>query len=214
MLTLDYYFTLISPFSFMGHQRLRAIVEPYDIQLNYKPLRLGQLFEQTGGLPPAKRHPSRQTWRFSELERWSKHLATPIVLRPRHFPANDAVANAIVGLLGQDDTKRAGELAQAFHALVWQDEGDIADEAAVAQVLTRFDLPADDWLERAKGAGAALLDANTQEALERGVFGAPSYILGQELFWGQDRLDFLQEAVQRAVSNSLAHRVSQTNSAS
>lgn len=209
MLTLDYYFTLISPFSFMGHNRLRALVEPFDIKLNYKPMRLGQVFEQTGGLPPAKRHPSRQDWRMSELERWSKHMATPIVFRPSFFPANDAVANAVVGLLGLQDAKLAGEVAQAFHALVWQQEGNIADEAAVAQVLAQFGLAAGEWLERAKGEGSELLDRNTQEALDRGVFGAPTYVLGQELFWGQDRLDFLQEAVQRAVSNALARRVSE-----
>ncbi len=212
MLTLDYYFTLISPFSFMGHNRLRALVEPFDIKLTYKPMRLGHLFEQTGGLPPAKRHPSRQSWRMAELERWSKHMATPLVYRPSFFPANDAIANAIVGLLGQEDVKRAGDLAQAFHALVWQQEGNIADEQAVAQVLTQFGLNAAQWIERAQGEGAALLDANTQDALECGVFGAPTYVLGQELFWGQDRLDFLQEAIQRAASNALARRVSQNES--
>lgn len=208
MLELDYYFTLISPFSYMGHRRLRSIAAPFDVALSYKPVRLAKIFEATGGLPPAKRHPSRQAWRMSELKRWSVRLECPLNLQPKFFPTDDSLANGVVALVGQKDSELAGDLAQAFHEMVWLQDLDLSDGARVAEVLSNHDLDSEALLARSRDEGAALLDANTQEAIERGVFGAPSYCLGDEVFWGQDRLDFLKEALQRASSNALARQLS------
>ncbi len=208
MLELDYYFTLISPFSYLGHRRFRAVTAPFDVQVNYKPVRLGKVFEATGGQPPAKRHPSRQAWRFAELKRWSARLESPLNLQPKFFPTDDSLANAVVALVGQNDSEMAGDLAQSFHELVWLQDLDLSDEERVANIIKNHGLNADDLIARAQAEGAGLLDANTQEAIERGVFGAPSYCLGNEVIWGQDRLDFLQEALQRASSNALALQLS------
>lgn len=209
MLTLEYYFTLISPFSYMGHRPLRALGQAFDVQIAYKPVRLAKVFEATGGPPPAKRHPSRQAWRLSELKRWSTRLESPLNLQPKFFPTDDSLANGVVALVGQKDSELAGDLAQEFHEMVWLQDLDLSDPQRVAAVLSNHGLDADALIEQSRSEGASLLDANTQEAIERGVFGAPSYCLGDEVFWGQDRLDFLKEALQRAASNALARQLSE-----
>ncbi len=208
VIKLDYYFTLISPFSYMGHRPLRAMLQSFDVELAYKPVRLAKIFEATGGQPPAKRHPNRQAWRLAELKRWSTRLESPLNLQPKYFPTDDSLANGVVAVIGQKDSELAGDLAQEFHELVWLQDLDLSDSARVAAVLTNHGLDAEAVLAQSREEGAALLDANTQEAIERGVFGAPSYCIGDELFWGQDRLDFLHEALQRASSNALARQLS------
>lgn len=205
-LQIDYYFSLISPFSYMGHKPFTELARGFDATINYKPVRIGKLFEATGGLPPAKRHPARQAYRMDELKRWSTRLGAPLNLQPKHFPTNDAVANMAVVEVSKSDQDAAAALALAFHQAVWVNDLDISDEGTVSKIIDGLGLDA--GLVAAAKAAEAQLDANTEEAVSRNVFGAPTYIVGDEMFWGQDRIDFLKEALARASSNALAMQLS------
>jgi len=198
--TIDYYLSLNSPWTYLGSARFAAIAARCGSDVNVKPCKFGPIFEQTGGLPLPKRSPQRRAYRMMELKRWREALDIPIHLEPRHFPCDDAAAVRLViaaKLGGKDAHRLSLELGRA----VWEREETIADPAVMALAAQRAGLDA--TALRAGGASDAELDAlydqYTQEALAAGVFGAPSYVLPSgEIFWGQDRLDLLERALKTA----------------
>jgi len=193
--TIDYYMTLTSPWTYLGSALFAEIAARNDATVNIKPCKFGPIFEQTGGLPLPKRSPQRRAYRMMELKRWREVRSIPINLEPRHVPCDDTEATRLViaaKLQGKDAHKLSLELARAL----WEREETLADPSAVALAARRAGLDAAEL--RAGGPSDAELDALhetfTQEALTAGVFGAPSYVLPSgEIFWGQDRLE-LQEA--------------------
>ncbi|MEM6666530.1 MAG: 2-hydroxychromene-2-carboxylate isomerase [Pseudomonadota bacterium] len=187
---IDYYFTLTSPWSYFGLDRLRAFADRSGSQIAYKPMALANIYPKTGGLPLPKRSPERQNYRLLELERWRAFLDLPLNLHPAFFPADDTLACRVVVAAVQAGHD-VGPLCHSLHRLVWVDDKNIAEPVNIAAVLERKGLPAS-LLDAADGEAAiAGFDTNTAEALEKGVFGAPGYIIEDELYWGQDRLDFV-----------------------
>jgi carboxymethylenebutenolidase len=151
------------------------------------------VFPVSGGLPLARRAPQRQAYRLVELRRFSQWLNLPITLQPRFFPvAADAAARLIIAVQQNDGTESALRLTGAILQAVWVQERDIADVPTLATLLSEQGLPA----QRVDDSGAqSVLEryhANTQRAIDVGIFGAPTYVIGGEHFWGQDRLDFVQ----------------------
>jgi len=192
---IDYYLTLISPWAYLGSQRFAEIARRHGAEVRVKPVNFGEIFPRTGGLPLAKRAPERQAYRLVELKRWSAHLGIPIRLQPAHFPAAEQTAARLVIAAG-DARGDALALAQAFGRAVWEDERDIADPATCEAVAKATGLDAAALTAAAADpAVAARHAALTEEAVARGVFGAPSYVYRDEIFWGQDRLDFLDRAL-------------------
>jgi carboxymethylenebutenolidase len=192
---IDYYLTLISPWAYLGSQRFTEIARRHGAEVRVKPVNFGEIFPRTGGLPLAKRAPERQAYRLVELKRWSAHLGIPIHLQPAHFPAAEQTAARLVIAAG-DAGGDALALAQAFGRAVWEDERDIADPAACEAIVKASGLDAAALMPAAADpAVAARHAALTEEAVARGVFGAPSYVYRDEIFWGQDRLDFLDRAL-------------------
>ena len=198
--TIDYYVSLNSPWTYLGSAPFAEIAKRHGATVNVKPAKFGPIFEQTGGLPLPKRSPQRQAYRLMDLKRWREVRERPLTLEPKHFPSNDAVATRLViaaKLQGKDAHKLSLELGRAL----WEREENLADAAAIAAAAERAGLDA--VALRAAGPPDAELDAlleqYTQEALKAGVFGAPSYVLPSgEIFWGQDRLDLLDRALQMA----------------
>jgi len=196
--TIDYYFTVTSPWSYLGDARLRAIADRHGWRINHKPVDMGDVFAVSGGLPLAKRPPQRVAYRMMELKRWRARLGVPLTLEPKFFPAADTAARRLILAAQHDglDARRLGELVHAFMRLVWVDEKDIAETATLAAVLDSMGLDSAHLLARADAADIdAAARANTEQAKSIGVFGAPTYVIGGELFWGQDRLDFVEEKV-------------------
>lgn len=192
---IDYYLTLISPWAYLGSQRFAEIARRHGAEVRVKPVNFGEIFPRTGGLPLAKRAPERQAYRLAELKRWSAHLGIPINLQPAHFPANEQSAAHLVIAAG-DHGGDGLALAQAFGCAVWEQQRDIADRAACAAIVEETGHDAAALLEAAADpAIAARHAALTEEAVSRGVFGAPSYVYRDEIFWGQDRLEFLDRAL-------------------
>lgn len=197
MATIDYYLTLNSPWAFLGSVEFIAIAKRRGATVNVKPAKFGEIFAQTGGLPLPKRSPERRAYRMMELKRWSARRGIPMVLEPKSFPADESAAARLVIAAARQGLD-ALRLSSEIGASLWVRDENMAEPAVLAAAATRAGLDA--AAIRAGGPSDEALDKiwteNTAEAVSRGVFGAPSYVLPSgEIFWGQDRIDFLDAAL-------------------
>ena len=197
MPTIRYFIALNSPWTYLGSQRFYDMTRRHGWTVDLKPAKFGEVFARTGGLPLPKRSPERRAYRMMELKRWRDHLGLPITLEPKFFPSDEAPGTRLViaaKLAGADVHRLATEIGRSL----WEREENIADAGVLAAAATRAGIdaaairkagPSDAELDR-------LHDAYTAEALAAGVFGAPSYVLPSgEIFWGQDRLEFVERAL-------------------
>ena len=190
--TIDYFFTPISPWAYLGHERLLAIAGDHGATVVPRLMDLLQVFPVSGGLPLPKRAPQRQAYRLVELARWRDHLAIPINVQPKFATASGEPATRWILAASEQGARPALDLAGAIMRARWAEERDIADPATLAAIATTLGQDAKALAARAADpAIAARYQADTQEAIARQVFGAPTYVYRDELFWGQDRLDFL-----------------------
>jgi carboxymethylenebutenolidase len=159
----------------------------------------GKVFPISGGLPLGQRAPQRQAYRLVELQRFSEHLKAPINLKPKYFPVSgDDAARLIIAADLAQGSAAAMQVAGAVLAACWAQERNIADAGTLAVLLAEQGLPAA-WLDEAHSAQVQeLYEAHTRQAIATGVFGAPSYVIDGEIFWGQDRLDLLERRLARA----------------
>ena len=194
---VDYFFAPQSPWTYLGHQRFADMARAAGATLRVMPVDLGKIFPISGGLPLGQRAPQRQAYRLVELKRFSEHLKLPLNLHPRFFPvAGDDASRLITAVDLHDGTDAALAITGAVLRAVWAEERNIADPQVLAQVLTECGLAAGRLEDARTPAVEARYQAHTQEAVDAGVFGAPSYVVDGELFWGQDRLEFLQRRLQ------------------
>lgn len=192
---VDYYFSLISPWSCLGHRAFAAVATKHDLDVHYKPVALPEVFPQSGGLPLGKRHPLRQNYRMLELQRWRERHKVAMNLHPKYWPFDTSLADRTVVALVEAAEPVEAFLPRAF-AAVFENDENLGDETVIAGLLSAAGLDAADILQRAKSETCgAIYAANVTEALAAGVFGAPSYVLDGEVFWGQDRIDFLDGAL-------------------
>ncbi len=194
-LQITYHFSLNSPWSYLGDARLTEMAARHGATVVHKPTNFGMVFPETGGLPLPKRAPARQAYRQQELERWRNHLNIALNKNPEFFPANERTGVGMV-IAAINEGLDPGPLVNGILTAVWAEERNIADEETLLAI-------ADD-----RGFdGASLIavggtdeiqsqwEQYSRDALATGVFGAPSYVLGEQIFWGQDRLEFLDRAL-------------------
>ena len=194
--SIDYYFTPVSPYTYLGHERFVEIAARYGAAIVLKPVDYGRIFPLSGGLPLKQRPPQRQAYRLIELKRWSEHLARPLNLNPKYFPVPAEHAAKWILAAKARDEGGALRFAGALLRAIWAEERDISDATSLAVIADEQGLDADQLAMAATSADITLrYDALTQEAIDRQVFGAPTYIYRNEPFWGQDRLDFLDRAL-------------------
>lgn len=197
--TIDYYFAPNSPYVYLGHARFTSIARVAGAAVRLLPIDLGKVFAVSGGLPLAKRAPQRQAYRLLELPRWSQWLGVPLNPQPKFFPvAADDAARLIIAVEQHDGVDAAMALTAVVTHAVWAQERNIADADTLAALLTEQGLPAQRLAESCDAAVQSRYEANTQRAIDAGVFGAPSYAVDGELFWGQDRLDFVERRLHSA----------------
>jgi 2-hydroxychromene-2-carboxylate isomerase len=197
--TVDYYFVPQSPWAYLGHQRFAEIARRTGATVRVMPFDLGgKVFPISGGLPLGQRAPQRQAYRLLELQRYSEHLGAPLNLKPKYFPVGgDDAARLIIAADMAQGSDAAMAMSGAALSACWAQERNIADEKVLADLLAEQGLPAA-LLDKAHSqAVQERYDAYTQAAIEAGVFGAPSYVIDGEIFWGQDRLDFVERALTR-----------------
>ncbi len=187
---IDCFLATVSPYVYLSGTRVATIAARHDASVVYKPVDLGALFPRTGGQALPERHPSRRAYRLQELRRQARKADLPLTLQPAYWPVNAAPsAYAVISAQNAGGGDLAG-LIHGFARAVWAEDRNIADDEVVRDILTAhgFD-PA--IADRGMLAGAETYAANLEEAVARGVFGVPFMIVGNEMFWGQDRLDDL-----------------------
>jgi 2-hydroxychromene-2-carboxylate isomerase len=192
---LDYYFSLSSPWAYLGHGRLMQIAARHGLEMSFKPVLLHEVFAETGGLPLARRHPVRQRYRSLELQRWRAKLGLDFHLQPKFWPFDAVLADRLVlaVALGGGDT--GAFLARAYPA-IWEEQRNLADAGTLLDLAAETGLNGEALLATARSdRTAALYESNRTDALAADVFGSPSYVLDGEVFWGQDRLELLDDAL-------------------
>jgi 2-hydroxychromene-2-carboxylate isomerase len=190
--TVDYYFAPQSPWTYLGHERFAAMTQAVGAKVRIFPVDLGRVFPVSGGLPLTKRAPQRQAYRLLELKRFSEHLLVPMTIQPKYFPVGgDDAAKLIIAVDIHNGSAAAMRVAGAMFKACWAQERNIASEITFAEILQEIGLPAAHIEQAHSQAVQERYDADTQRAIEIGVFGAPCYVVDGEMFWGQDRLDFV-----------------------
>jgi 2-hydroxychromene-2-carboxylate isomerase len=192
--TVEFYFDLGSPATYLAYTQLPKICAQTDSQLIYIPMLLGGVFKATGNASPAM-IPAKGRYMFQDLDRYAKRYGVPLKFNP-HFPINTLMLmRAVTGMQLRHPERFQAFIDCLFHAL-WVEGISLDDPATVAAVLTQngFDPNAVMALTADEEVKATLKD-NTDKAVQRGVFGAPSMFVDNQLFFGQDRLDFVLEAL-------------------
>jgi 2-hydroxychromene-2-carboxylate isomerase len=198
--TVDYYMTPVSPFTYMGHERFRQICRQHGAQVNLRVMDLGKVFPASGGLALKDRPPQRRAYRMMELKRWRDYLGVALNLEPKFFPVPaEAAATLVLAVLARHGVDSALDIAGDCLRAIWAEDRDISAPTTLQEIVAARGLDAVALLAHATSAEvAARYVMHSQEAIARGVFGSPTYVLRDELFWGQDRLDFLDRALARA----------------
>ena len=201
--TVDYYFAPQSPWTYLGHSRFAEIAAATGATVRVRPIDLGSVFPVSGGLPLGKRAPQRQAYRLVEMERFSRHLGIPMNVKPRFFPvAGDDAAKLIIAVDLHDGTEAAMRVSAAVFAAVWSQERNIADPAVLEALAAECGLSPKRMAQSQSQAVQERYEGYTQQAIDAQVFGAPSYVVEGESFWGQDRLGFVERTLNPSISSA------------
>ena len=191
MAHIDYYFSTLSPYTYMAGTRLEDVAAKHGASVTYKPMDIMALFGRTGGTPPKDRHPSRQNWRLQEMPRQAKKLGMAFNVKPAHWPTNAAPSSYAIIAAQNAGGGDLGGLVHSFVRAVWAEDKDIAEDTVIRDCLQAagFD-PA--LADSGLLSGAETYSQNLEQAVIANVFGAPTYVTdtGQN-FWGQDRIEDL-----------------------
>jgi carboxymethylenebutenolidase len=197
--TIDYYLAPQSPWTYLGHARFVRMAAAAGATVNLRPVDLGgRIFPASGGLPLGQRPVQQQAYRLAELARFRDHLGLPLNLKPKFFPVpGDDAARLIIAADQAAGTAAALDLTGRVLCAVWAQERDIASPATLAELLSESGLAATLLADSKSADVQSRYEAFTQQALEAGVFGAPSYVIEGEIFWGQDRLEFVERRLRQ-----------------
>jgi 2-hydroxychromene-2-carboxylate isomerase len=203
MPTIDYYVWLLSDWAYLGGARFVQMAARQGVEINHIPMRMQDVYAGSGGILLANRSWQRQAYRITELERWRSKLGVRVNIEPKFYPCDVDLASCMV-IAGQRQGLPVAGFVNAVMRAVWAEDRDASDPAVLVALAGSCGLD-----------GSALLDAaatepareeyrgNTARALAAGVFGSPFYVFAGELFWGQDRLDMLEEAIVRCTAGHL-----------
>ncbi len=196
---VDYYVSLNSPWTYLASERFAAMAKKYGADVTIWPVDFGSVFAVSGGLPLPKRAPQRQAYRMMELKRWREHTGIKLNLEPKFFPANEVpAAKCVIALREQGRMADAIKVAHAVLSALWTEDKNTGDPATLKSIIAGCGLDADAVLAASEAPGQAdKREEYTKHAIAQGVFGAPSFVIDGEIFWGQDRLDFVDRKLAR-----------------
>ena len=198
---VDYYFSIASPFSYLGVKRFSSLIKKYKIKVVEKPFDLvGTVFANTGGLPVPKRHPSRQKYRLIEIDRIAKKFNVPINNQPKFFPPSDPhlPAKFVLAACKKGDELNFSNICLEY---LWSLEKDISDFKVLQEICEKLNFKFEDIKNLALSDEIdTKYKENSKDAIDQNVFGAPSYVFKNEIFWGQDRLEYLEDAIKNTTS--------------
>ena len=190
---IDYYYTLMSPWAYFGAPRFYDLQKKYRFNINHFPLDILQLFPLSGGEPLGKRAHQRKVYRMMELKRWQKKLNMPINFKPKYFPPEDvSIASCII--LSLENESKQNELSFALLKQVWVEEKNIGDTVNIREACDNLNLNFDELIKKSSSK-TEYFRSLAEKAASLNVFGSPTYVIRGEIFWGQDRLDLLEEYI-------------------
>ncbi len=193
-MVIDYYVSLNSPWTYMASGRIEQYAAKYNAELRIWPVDFGTIFAGSGGLPLPKRSPQRQAYRMMELKRWKAELGLPFNFLPKGFPCSEALSSAcVIALRETQGQAPAIKLAHRVLKALWEEELTPGEDAVLAQLISECGLDAKAVMTLGREPRwTEMRERDTAAALARGVFGAPSFVIDEEIFWGQDRLSFVE----------------------
>ena len=193
MKKIDYFMSTSSPWTYLGSQLITEMATASGSEINIYPVNFGQIFPVSGGLPLPKRAPQRQAYRLMELQRWKKKRDSIMHIEPSNFPSASQISSLCI-IAARESGDNALTLSNAILAALWEDDRNIDDPEVLKDICFENELDGNQILTTAKTSKIEeLFKTDTDGAIEKGVFGAPTYLIDGEIFWGQDRLDFVSE---------------------
>jgi 2-hydroxychromene-2-carboxylate isomerase len=191
---IEYFLSMASPWAYLGHDAFISLAQRCGVEVVVRPVPLRRLFPETGGLPLPKRHAVRQRYRLVELQRWRDLRNVPLKLFPAYSPFDAALLDCVVlaaVIAGYDPD---AFMRKAF-AAIWYEERNLADPDVIIELAAAAGLPASLLAQDCQATAQLAYEENLQSAIDAGVFGAPTYVLEGEIFWGQDRIELLDIAL-------------------
>ena len=190
---VDYFVSLNSPWAYLGSKRFEAMAKKHNAHVTIWPVDFGSVFAVSGGLPLPKRAPQRQAYRMMELKRWRDHLGVKLNLEPKFFPANEIpAAKCVMALRELGRMADAIKLAHAAMHALWAEDRNTGDPETLKAIIAECGFDVGSVVKTSEAPGMDdKRQSYTQFAIGKGVFGAPSFVIDGEIFWGQDRLDFV-----------------------
>jgi 2-hydroxychromene-2-carboxylate isomerase len=205
--TIDYYFWINSDWAYFGNPRLKAMAERYKLKINYYPVDLGSVYARTGGIKLQLRSDERKNYRLLEMERFRDLLGMPINLHPKYMPTTGQLPSCFV-IAAQQRGLDVHDLVHAIMIATWVEDRDIEEEGTLVEIADGIGLDGKGLLREAKlPAPERTYFDNTNTAVRRGMFGAPFYFFRDEAFWGQDRLEYLDRTIAKAIGADSQLRV-------
>jgi 2-hydroxychromene-2-carboxylate isomerase len=192
--TVEFFFDVGSPTSFLAYTQLPNIIATNGGQIAYRPMLLGGVFKATGNASPVS-VPAKGKWMMSDMNKWAKRYGVSLKMNP-NFPINTLpLMRGAIGMQMKEPLRFDAYLSAVMQAM-WSDKKNMGDPTVIADVLSAagFD-PTNFMTLIGTDEVKAALVKNTEEAVARGVFGAPTFFVGEQMFFGQDRLDFVKEAL-------------------
>jgi 2-hydroxychromene-2-carboxylate isomerase len=201
--TVDYFVWLASDWAYLGGVRFVQMAARHGLTINHIPMRMQDVYAGSGGILLADRSRQRQAYRITELKRWRARLAIPVNIEPKFFPADVDLASCAV-IAAQRRGLPVADFVNAVMRAIWAEDKDVSDPAVLVTLADACRLDGAALLKAADNEGVREeYRGNTARALDAGVFGSPFYLFAGELFWGQDRLDMLEEAIVRSAAGDL-----------
>lgn len=192
---VEFFFDYGSPFSYLADTQLAALAQRTGATVVYRPMLLGAVLKETGNASPMA-VPAKGRYMGVELQRWAKHYGVPFVVN-RFFPMN--TIQLMRGAVAAQQEGCFAEYHRAMYPAFWIDSANLGEPEVIRLVLIKAGLNANLLLARIDEPDVKeQLRLNTEEAVRRGVFGAPTFFVGEEMFWGNDRLTFVEEALTRS----------------
>lgn len=190
---VDYYYTLMSPWAYFGAPRFYSLQKKYKFKINHLPLDILKLFSLSGGQPLAKRAEQRKIYRIMELKRWKHKLNMPINLSPKYFPPSN-VSKASAMILSIEDQDKQNAFSFSCLENIWLNEKDIGNEKNLIDICNDLNIDHDKLLKNIDNK-INLYESIAISASQKNIFGSPTYVVDKEIFWGQDRLELLEEFI-------------------
>ena len=202
MIKVDYFMSHGSPWTFLGHNRLNKIVKKFNVQLNMYPVNYGEIFPISGGLPVSKRPLQRQKIRLQELRRWAEFLNIDLIPEPKFFPSKSLLPSLLIIAAKIKKTNKDFELASSIMNALWVKELNVDEENTLKNIMDNLELDSEDLLSFAKSQECeSIFKEYTNIAIEKNVFGAPTFIIDDQIYWGQDRLDFIERHLLKLIKS-------------